>query len=464
MFAGRMLVVACSLPFLAAARAGDWPQFRGPGNAGLSTEKRLPAEWSADKNVRWKVKLPGYGWSSPVVCGDKVFVTTAVADKQSRPTPFFFGPAAGKKDRVAGAKKAGGYAGAFALPWFQPKPPDTLYRWEVYCLNRDDGKVLWKRVAAEHKPAVATHPSNTYASETPVTDGERLYVYFGMTGVYCYDLAGRPLWNRELGAFKMLGGWGTGSSPALDGERLFVLCDNEEKSFLVALDKRTGKELWRKERPEKSSWSTPFVWHNKVRTELVACGGKHVWSHDPATGKVLWEMGGMPGMVSATPVADDERVYFGASAAPFGGRPLFAVKAGASGDLTLKEGEKSNAGVAWYNPRGGPDIASPLLYDGRLYVLWQMGGLLSCYDARTGKAVYPRQRLPQAAGFTSSPWAHAGKVFCLDEDGRTFVLQSGPEFKLLAVNRIDEMFWSSPALAGGALFLRGLDHLYCIKE
>jgi outer membrane protein assembly factor BamB len=342
-------------------------------------------------------------------------------------------------------------------------PPDAVYRWEVYCLDRSEGKILWHSLAAEKKPTIPIHPTNTYASETPVTDGERVYAYFGMTGLYCFDFAGRQVWSKDLGSYKMMFGFGTGSSPALDGGRLFLQCDNEEKSFLVALDKKTGKELWRADRSEKSSWGTPFVWRTKGRTEVVACGGSGAKSYDPATGKMLWELSGLRGGFNATPVAGDEMLYLGAGG-PMGNSPLYAVRAGASGDITLKDGARSNDGVAWMRTGAGPGIASPLVYGDYLYVLDQRGGMVSCYGAKTGKPAYQRQRVAGAKGFTASPWGNGGKVYCLDEDGQTFVLKAGPEFKLLGKNKIDEMCWATPALSGGALFLRGLDHLYCLKE
>jgi outer membrane protein assembly factor BamB len=275
---------------------------------------------------------------------------------------------------------------------------------------------------------------------------------------------------------------GTGSSPALDGNRLFVLCDNDEKSFLAAYDKKTGEELWKMSRTESSNWSTPFVWRNKQRTEIVTISGKGVVSYDPANGSVLWElndtagarggdtpgggrMGGVGGpapSANATPVADDEMVFVGRGAMK-GGSPLWAVKAGASGDISLKAGETSNDHIAWFSTKAGPPMASPLLYKDLLYIFPQNGGEFSCYDARTGNEVY-KQRLDGAEGFTSSPWAHDGKVYCLDQNGNTFVIQAGREFKLLAKNHIEDMFWSSPAVAADALYLRGADRLYCVKK
>jgi outer membrane protein assembly factor BamB len=447
----KLLACFCLIVTAMSATAADWTQFRGPNAAAVSSEEKLPAEWSNDKNIAWKTHVPGYAWSCPIVVGDKVFVTTAVADKQTKPS-------AGK----------GGGGGGFGR---DRKPPDVTYKWDIYCLNAADGKVVWKQTAAEKKPTIPIHSSNTYATETPVTDGEHLYAYFGMTGVFCYDLAGKFVWKADLGSYKMAQGWGTGSSPALDSERVFVQCDNEEKSFLVALDKKTGKEQWRVERNERSGWSSPLVWKNKSRTEVVCMGSKYVRSYEPATGKVLWELGGMNGQPHATPVASDELLYVGTGGSRnFGGgngdargaKPLFAVKAGASGDITLKEGATSNAGVAWMQSKAGPSMSSPVLYGDHLYIIDQRGGLLGCYDAKTGKELY-RERLG-GRGFTSSPWAYGGKIFCLSDDGQTFVVQAGAEFKLLGKNPLGEMCWSSPAIAGGALFLRTIDHLYCIKE
>jgi outer membrane protein assembly factor BamB len=604
----------------ARARGDDWPQFRGPNGSATSTEKHLPIEWGADKNIAWKAKLPGYGWSSPIAWGDKVFVTTAVTDKQQKPSSGFGGPGGfggppgggfggppgrgpggfggppragqivpsfllgmlnatdeqkkqldalqkevdGKLEKIlteeqtkelkqprggfgrGGPGGRGGFGGPpqpgqvlsasdqerLKLTAEQKKqieelqkevddklgkilteaqkkqlkdmrggfgrggpggrggfgggrPPDVVYKWEVHCLDRATGKVLWSRVAREGKPRIATQPSNTYASETPVTDGERVYAYFGMHGIYCYDFAGNLVWKKDLGSYNMAMGMGTASSPVLEDGQLFIQCDNEEKSFLVALDAKTGQELWRVDRPERTGWSSPLVWKNKVRTELVCIGTARARAYDPATGKQLWELGGMTGQPKASPVASAELLYVGTGGGPggfgggppgggrpggpggFGGgsgsRPLIAIKAGASGDITLKSGAKSNDGVAWSLPQAGPPTASPLLYDGYLYILEERGGILSCYDAQTGKQVY-KQRLPGARGFTSSPCACDGKLYCLDDGGTTFVVQAGPEFKVLGKNTIDETCWATPAVAGGTLLVRTVDHVYCIKE
>jgi len=624
-----------------AFAAGDdaWPQFRGPNGSATSTNKELPEEWSGDKNIAWKAKLPGYGWSSPIVWGDKVFVTTAVTDKQQKPSGMFGpgefgggrggpgGPGRGgpggfrggppqpgqilppflqemlrltaeEKKEIESLQKdvdgklgkiltdeqqkqrlavRGGFGGMAPpgqiLPTSQQdrlkltadqkkqvdelqkevddrlakvftadqqkqfkgmremagrggrggpggfggqRPPDVVYKMEVYCLNAATGDVLWKQTAYEGKPRIPTQPSNTYASETPVTDGARIFAYFGMHGVYCYDFTGNLVWKVDLGSHPMAMGFGTGSSPALADGRLFIQCDNEEKSFLVALDTKTGKEHWRVPRVERTGYSTPLVWKNKVRTEVVCIGSPYVRSYDPATGKQLWELGSMAGQPKASAVSTPEFLYVGTGSGPdgFGGpgggggrggfsgpggpgggppggawgdfgppggpgggppggagggfgaggsRPFYAVKAGASGDITLKAGAKSNEGVAWQLPQAGPQTASPLLYEGYIYIPEERGGLLGCYDAHTGNQVY-KERIPGARGFTSSPWAGDGKVFCLDDAGTTHIIQAGPTFKVLGKNTISEMCWSSPALVGGSLFLRTVDHLYAITR
>lgn len=534
-----LCVLGCALACLPLLAGEDWPQFRGPDGSAASAATQLPAQWGADKNIAWKAKLPGYGWSSPIVWGDKVFLTTAVSEKQRKPAPGFGNPGEFGGGRPGGGRPGAGGPGMFAgfgppgqvMPGFlqgmlrlsdeqkkqieqlqkeadgkldkilndeqkkqfkemrertrrggfggMQKPPDAVYKLEVYCLDRASGKILWKQIAYEGKPRIPTQQSNTYATETPIADGERLYAYFGMHGVFCYDLAGKLLWKTDLGSYAMAMGFGTGSSPALADGRLFIQCDNETKSFLVALDAKTGVELWRVNREARTGYSTPFVWKNKVRTEIVCQGNPKVRSYDPATGKQLWELGGMSGQAKASPAANAELLYVGSGGGPGGGgggrggpgggfsfnssRPLFAVKAGASGDIGLAKGTTSNDGIAWYQAKAGPQTASPLLYKDHLYILDEHGGFLSCYNAKTGEQAY-KERLPGARGFTSSPWGAGENVFCLDDAGTTYLVQAGPAFKLIGKNTLAEMCWSSPAVAGRALFLRSVDHLFCIKQ
>jgi outer membrane protein assembly factor BamB len=441
----RLLICAGLLmTAIETGRCADWPQFRGPNGAATSDESKLPTDWSSDKNIAWKVSLPGAGWSQPVVWKDKVFVTTAIGDKPSRPG------------------RAGGFGGGMMFG----RKPETPYKFEIHCLSAADGKTIWKQTAADMKPLIGANPTNGYATETPVTDGERVYTYFGGIGiVYCYDLDGKPLWNTDIGAHPTQMNNGTGSSPTLADGRLFIQCDNDEKSFLVALDTKTGNEIWRTPRDEGTGWSTPLVWKNSKRTEIVCLGAPRVRSYDPQTGKQLWVLGGISGQIKASAVADSDLLYVG-SGGGFGGfggggrggfpggppgsdgpggpggppgradnqggedrgagrgddgrgepggfprgpggrggpdgrggpgdgggfgggsRPLVAVKAGASGDITLKSDEKSNSGVAWKLTTGGAATPSPLLYSGYLYVLEDRGGIVTCYDAKTGDKLY----------------------------------------------------------------------------
>jgi outer membrane protein assembly factor BamB len=386
----------------------------------------------------------------------------------------------GGRDRRMGGRGRGGGGG-------RGRAPDVIYKWQVYCLDCKTGKVLWKELALEGKPRIPIQRSNTYATETPVTDGKRVYAYFGMHGVYCYDFGGTLVWKKDLGAYPTQMGQGPASSPVLDGDRLFLQIDNEEDSFLVALNTKNGDELWRVSRNERTNHCSPVVWKNRQRTELVASGSHRVRSYDPATGKLLWELGMGGGRCYSSPVGNADMLYVGCEAGfgmgggrsrggddedretrrggggtGGGGGGIFAVRAGAAGDISLKEGQTSNAGVAWSQPRGGPEKASPLVYNGHLYILRTNGGIFTCYDAKSGKQLY-RQRIPGAAAFWTSPWAADGKIFCLDDAGTTYVLDGGPEFKLIGTNKLNEMFWASPAVAGRSVYLRSVDHLYCVR-
>lgn len=453
-----------------SSHAADWPQFRGNGS-GVSTEKEVPTEWAADKNVLWKTKIPGVGWSQPIIAGDKIFVTTAVTENQKNPSP-------GGGFGGGGGFPKGGGGGGFG----RGTPPNVVYQFQILCLDRKSGDILWKETALEGKPKISTHSTNTYATETPVTDGEFVYAYFGMHGVYCYDLKGKQIWKKDLGSFSMMAGWGTAASPVLAGDRLIIQCDNDEKSFIVALDKKDGKEVWRMARTERSTWCSPIVWKNKQRTEVVAIGSK-VRSYDPADGKLLWELNIGGGQCSVSPSADEELLYVGAGGGGMGGGggkgppmggggfgvrgsggALFAVNAGAKGDITPKSGETKSEGVTWSEPKAGLGMASPLVYKGYVYVLERNGGLINCYDAKTGKAAYTKERISGARSFWASPVAVNDKIYCLDDEGNTFVVQAGPKFEQLSKNSIKEMFWSSPAVSDGAIFLRGVDNLYCIKK
>ncbi len=419
----------------------NWPQFRGENALGVASNRNLPVTWSTQENVAWSVTIPGWGWSSPIVWGDKILVTSVVRDGEVEPP---------KKGLYFGGER--------------PTPSKDLHHWMVYGFDWQSGKKIWEREVHQGSPSSSLHLKNTYASETPVTDGERIYAYFGNLGLYCLDLDGKELWSQKWGQFKTRNGWGTAASPVLHGKRLLVVNDNEEKSFLVALDKTTGKELWRVDRDEKSNWATPYVWQNTQRVELIVPGRKRVRSYD-LEGKVLWELGGMSSIVIPTPFAKDGLLYVCSGYVGDNTRPVFAIRPGAAGDITLKEGENKNEYIAWCERTAAPYNPSPLVYGDYFYVLFDFG-FLSCRDAKTGQEVYAKQRInPEGnIAFTASPWAYDGKVFCLSEDGDTYVFQAGREFKLLGKNSLGEMCMATPAIARESLIVRTATKLYRLKN
>jgi outer membrane protein assembly factor BamB len=417
-----------------------WPQFRGGSAAGVVEAKNLPDAWDKNKNVTWKIDVPGTGWSSPIVWGGKIFLTAVIQDGK---------PEAPKKGLYFGGERK--------------SPPPGLHHWMVYCIDWQTGRILWQKQAHEGLPPTPHHIKNTYASETPVTDGERIYAHFGNIGLFCYDMNGNELWSKKENAYPTMYGWGKAASPIVYKDRVYVVNDNEKHSYAYALDARTGKEIWQVERDEKTTWATPFIWENEKRTELVICGRNKIRSYD-LDGKVLWELGPMSSLVIPTPLAKNGLLYLASGyVLDNKARPVYAVRPGASGDITLKGDEKSNAYVAWHMKFGGPYNPSPIAYGDYLYVLYDRG-MLGCFDARTGKEIYKERLGAGANAFTASPWAYDGKIFCLSEDGDTFVVQAGPEFKVLSKNSLDEMCMATPAIAEGSLIIRTLSKLYRISR
>ncbi len=425
---------------LAAQPVTNWPQFRGPGAMGTADNPDLPDRWSTKENVAWKIEVPGRGWSSPIVWGERVFLTTVVSDGEVEPP---------KKGLYFGGERR--------------EIPKATHRWLVLCLDLKSGRELWRREASLGTPRSPLHVKNTYASETPVTDGERVFAYFGNVGVFCYDFDGRKLWSTNWPALKTRNGWGSAASPALHKDRLFIVNDNDENAFVVALDARNGRELWRADRDEKSNWATPYVWQNQQRTELITPGTRKVRAYD-LDGKLLWEFGGMSSIVIPTPFSQFGLLYVCSGYVGDKTRPVFAIKPGASGDISLKPGETNNAFIAWYQPTAAPYNPSPLLYGDYFYVLFDFG-FLACHDARTGRQIYEKKRIrPEPTSFTASPWASNSRIFALSEDGDTFVFQAGPEFRLLHTNPLDEMCMATPAMAGDRLLIRTLTKLYCFSK
>jgi outer membrane protein assembly factor BamB len=441
-----IVIVGLMLLSLAGASAADqWPQFRGRQAGVADDDPALPDRWSESENVAWKIDLPGQGWSSPVVWNDHVIVTTAVGEGTE---PI---AARGLADPTADSRVT----------------TPSVHRWVVYDIDFKTGTIRWMRELGKSKPAIARQAKNTYASETPVTDGERIYVYVGSLGIVAaLDFDGTPVWTREVGAFENRGGWGSGASPALHGDRLYIVSDNKTQAFIAALDTKTGREVWRTRREEAEGWGTPFVWAHESHVEIVTIGVRKTRSYD-VDGRQLWEVAGMSTLDFGgvpTPFAKHGLVYVSAGYPGDPKRPVFAIRPGASGDISLKPDETSNQHVAWFQPTLGSYQPSSLVYGDYYYALLDRGFLL-CHDARSGRQIYGRQRVAaDASGFTASPWAYNGKVFALSEDGDTFVMQAGPAFKLLGRNSLNEMALATPAVARGSLFIRTQSKLYRITK
>jgi len=414
----------------------NWPQFRGPDANMIASGAGLPTEWGDDMNVAWTHELEGEGWASPVIWGNRVFVSTVVAEKINK-------PGEGEEEN-------------------QDLYKNDVYRWMLSCVDLSTGEEIWKKVVRQGNPRIRKHANTNYAGETPVVDGERIYVSLGMNGLYCFDLDGELLWEKDLGAYETQNGWGTGSSPLLYEGKLYIQRDNEEHSFLVALNPENGEEIWRVDREEKTNYSTPFIWKNSERTELVT-GGLRARSYDPATGELLWELQ-MDGRYNIPgPVATKDLLFIGNAGFRDIPGTFAAVKAGAEGDITPDSVSLTSEGLAWYNadaPTGNP---SPLLYEGLLYLLSSRGGDLSCLDVATGEIVY-QEKVEGVGACWASPWAQGDKIFFTDEKGVTKVIRAGRDFELLHENRLDDRFWASMATTGEAYIFKGDKKLYCIKK
>jgi len=399
-------------------------------------ERDLALEWSAEQNVEWKTPIAGRGHSSPIVWNDKIFLTTSVE-----------GPA------VPGAKAVKHMDGKEEFLHPDSVGADHSYSLKLLCLDRDSGKILWGETAYEGTLYDNRHKKNTYASPTPVTDGQHVYVYFGAEGVYCYDFEGNLVWKTEVGKIATLG-MGVGTSPVLYEDLLILQCDedNGEASFIVALDKRNGQQSWKVPRKIQVSWSTPIVIRTALRPELVASGNEMIISYDPTNGKELWHCKGLESNAVATPVAQGDTVYLSAG---FPEKRTLAIRLGQSGDLT------GTSHVLWRYDKGTAYVPSPILYEHYLYLMTDKG-ILTCLDARTGQVEYEGGRVPVPATFSASPVALDGKILITSEDGDTFVIKAGPAHEVVRTNSIGEPVYASPAIAHGKVFIRGETHLYCI--
>ena len=415
--------------------------FRGPTGNGVwpGEAASIPAEAS---KALWRHKPEGFGWAAPVSGGGKVFLLAANSAKIPKPANFS-GGVADMRSFLGGAK-----------------PPKAPHTWTLTALDTSNGKSLWTTQLFVGAPQIAHHPSNTYATETPVTLGKRVVCWVGSCGqLVCLDTeSGNILWKKDLGVQARATGFGTGSSPAADGERVFVQCDNEKDSFVAAFSLNTGAELWRQKRQVKTSWSTPLVWKNAQRTELVLCGDSLVASYDPATGKELWRYTAIRGGFATSPSAD-QNLLLACKSDPTNSGQFVAIRAGHNGDLTPTKGAESGPAIAWAKSGGGPGLGSPVLAKGRLFVA--NNNNLTCLDASTGQQIW-KERLPGAKSVAASAWALGDSVFVLDESGKLFRVANEATFRLLGKSDFGDLHWSTPDLGTGKLLLRGVDELLCL--
>ena len=447
----------------------SWPQFRGADSNPVGSDAKLPSSWSKTENVEWSTPIPGRGWSSPIVTGGKVFLTSVTTDGPSKV------PQTGTEysnQYIAELMKQG-LTVQQALAKVNERdfelPQEVMLHYFLYCLDLKSGTVFWKKEFYVGRPPGGRHRKNSFTSETPVTDGKAVYVYIANLGLYGFDLKGRQQWSTPLEANPIYLEFGTGGSPALQGNQLLILSDNQKQQFLASFDKRTGKQLWRSSRdlgekragpdgPEqgpvaRSGWTTPFVWINGLRTEVVTVGPTMAISYD-LEGRELWRLSGMAAAPVPSPFAVNGLLYLNGGR----GKPLFAVKPGGTGELAPEY-------LAWKDQRGGTYLPTAVAFEGGVYSLNEVG-ILTRFDAATGKVSY-KTRLDgtgAAGDFTTSPWAYNGSIFCLSEEGKTYVVAAGETFAVRHVNSLDEMAMATPAMVGDRLLVRTDSRLYSIRQ
>ena len=407
-----------------------WPQWRGPLATGVAPHGDPPVQWDEETNIRWKTPLPGRGHATPVVWEDRIFVLTAVAEGGT--TSYEHGEV--RRQATVTTEDA--------------------FRYEVLAVNRADGRLLWRRTAAVGPPHEGRHADGSWASSSPVTDGEHVIASFGSRGLFCYDMDGNLKWEKDYGDLQILDTWGEGSSPALYGNRLIVPWDHEGQSFVAVVDKHTGKEIWRADREDGTSWATPLVVEHGGRVQVVTSGRRRVRSYDLDTGTVLWETRGMSKNPIPSPVAAEGIVYVSGTLSE-------SILQAISLDDADGDAAAANA-ILWEHARDASYIASPLLYNGILYYPKADHNILSCVDAHTGELHYPLQRLEGIGRIFASPVAARDRVYFTGRNGLTLVIRHGARFEVLATNQLDDYFDASPAIAGQELYLRGHESLYCI--
>jgi outer membrane protein assembly factor BamB len=435
-----LLVTSVGLTTLLLATPGAapdarWPSFRGVLASGVADGARLPDRWdlAAGTHVCWRTPLPGLAHSSPVVWDDSIFVTTAISS------------------RGAATFRKGLYGAGDA------SEDRSSHEWQVLALDRATGRVRWARTAYRGEPLEKRHIKSTYANQTPATDGTTVVAFFGSQGLYAYDMRGRLRWKQDLGVLNAGAydlpeyEWGNASSPVIDDGRVYVQCDVHGRSFVQAFDVLTGRSLWKTERTELPSWATPTVVRGPGGKELVTNAPNRIRGYDPATGRMLWELGGSSKITAPTPILARDLIVVASGRAPE--RPIFAIRPGARGDLTLAAGQTASEAIAWSRTQRGPYMPTPIAYGDQLYTLANQG-LFDAYAIDTGAEVYRRRIDHGGSGFSASPVASDGRLFLPSEDGDVFVVKAGPTFELVARNAMGEPIMATPAIAGGLLIIR----------
>lgn len=412
----------------------NWHHWRGPHATGAAADANPPTTWSETENIRWKVAIPGTGHAAPIIWEDKIFIQTAVEVKEEKKESEDNNPFSGFFQRDSGPK----------------------YKFDLLAINRSDGSILWQKTLRESSPHEGTHRDATFASNSPVTDGEFIYAYFGSRGLYCVDMMGNVKWEKDIGTMYKRNTFGEGSSPVLHGNTLVIVQDHEGDSFITALDKRTGDVLWKTDRNERTTWFSPIVVEQDGKPQVITTGTNRIRSYDLETGKLLWEGDGLTANSIPSPVAADGIAYLMSG---FRGSELRAVQlAKAMGDISDSEA------IVWEHGRDTPYVPSPLLYGNILYFLKSNDGIISAFDTKTGKAYYGPKRLQGVSGVYASIVGAADRVYIAGRNGTVNVVQHGPEFTIIAENTLDDSFNASPAIAGSELYLRGGQYLYCIAE
>jgi outer membrane protein assembly factor BamB len=441
----RVLPLVFCICLAAPLPAQNWPSFRGPSASGVADELNLPLHWNAQDSTQilWKTPIPGLAHSSPIVWGNHLFLTTAIS---SDPKSQF---------------RYGLYGDV------EPAKDVSSHSWRVYCLEKHSGKILWEKTAHEGIPKVKRHPKSSQASATPVTDGQHVVALFGAEGLYCFDVDGKLLWRQDLGLLDA--GWfldpdyqwGAASSPIIYKNLVIVQCDRQKDSFIAAYNIKDGHQVWSTPRQEIPSWGTPTVYEGKSRVELITNATKQIRGYDPLTGRELWHLSPNSEVTVTTPIAAQDLIFVVNGYPPV--RPIYAIRAGAVGDISLKENQESNESVAWSKKRGGVYIPTPLVYGDHLYMC-SNNGILSCYNTRNGEKLYEQRIAEKGGAFTASPVAAAGRVYLTSEDGEIYAVKAGPKYELLATNLMNEVCMATPAISDGMIFVRTQHNIFGIGE